>query len=174
MAKVVASDIGSVVLNEVPPFMMDNYKLRVKEALFDLSKASGNPMLTLRCEITSPLEVMRSGKKYSLDGLTVTFYFVTRVIENGILNEEKTAKKHGEFLEFLKKMDLPQEFDDENVDPVVFEGLEFYAILNSQESKPTKVNQDTGKREPILDAAGQPIVNGWEIQANNRNILKKA
>ena len=175
MAKVTEQD---VILTVVPPRMKDRYTLRVKSAEFGPSKSSGNPMLTLECEIIDPLIKVFDNKEYALDQLRVMYYFTTKVInpkddesEAAMITRSKIAK--GRLRELHKRLGLDPDFDDENYDIKVWDNVCFFAIVDSKEKIAQRQDPTTGKYEALVDGDKKPIKQGWEISAQGDDIMRR-
>lgn len=141
----------------------NRYSLRVKEAVFGPSKSSGNPMLTLNCEIYSPAVIDTEAGKFSIDGVRVTHYLTL------------TEKAIGRYIDFCNRVgiEVPDEIDTENVDATPFNGLCFDAILDSTPRELRQKPRDGQKvGDPIVDDNGQPILSGWDIRLTE--VLGKA
>lgn len=171
MAKI---NLADTPLNEVPPYLRDVFILRGKKAEPKVS-GKGNKMIMWRCEIASPLEVEREGKKYSLDGLECVYFLM--LTDDGI---KDLAKLH-------RRLELPlEDFDPDNPNCSLYEGIEFEALLNSEEDIPQKIKIDPDTQQPMkdekgkliyenmLDAEGKPITKGWRISCNLRDIIGRA
>lgn len=57
------------------------YANRITGASFSPSKSSGNPMVTVECEVVTPQEVEVGGEQVNIAGVSTTNYFVTTVID---------------------------------------------------------------------------------------------
>jgi hypothetical protein len=171
MAIVTDSD---VVFSQVPPYMRNKYVLRVKEAVFAPS-SKGNPMVTLRCEIVKPETVVIQGRTYALDSLEVNYWFPIKVYDErtGEVLVPETKKAQGKYKDFLKKLELPSDFDDENPDISEFQkGLMFSAMLDSREKVAQRRGED-GKYEQLKDDDGKKISLGWEVVANGSDVIRR-
>ena len=161
MSKWTKSDTAEVS-GQVPPYMKDNYTLRVLEATSGSSKSSGNPMITLKAEIVRPEKVKRGNKEYNIGGMQVMYYLPF------------SDKMKGQILDLYERLGLGGDIDLENLDAKPWEGMVFDAILDSEEDMPQKkVVAEDGKvtYEAIKDAAGQPVKRGFKIKANIQDIL---
>lgn len=144
---------------QVPPNFRDRVSLRIKDGSFDMSKSSGNPMVTFDCEILRPTSVSVGGVEYAgLDQLKLPLRLVF------------TEKNKGNIRDFYAKIGVPFAVDPNNVDVSPFKGKIFDAILTAREDAPTK-KDDAGKYVPIVDANGQPVKLGWTLPINLWDVL---
>lgn len=164
---------GETVTGQVPP----NYKgvliLRVKEAAFGPSKASGLPQMTWTLEVAHPLEVKSEfdGKTYGLDSKDLKMYIS--------LSETKKDGSPSDSLHYIinelhPKLGLPAEIDDENPNLKQYEGICFQILAETEERKEQR-KLPGGGYELVKDADGNEISRGWQWKMMNvRDILKKA
>lgn len=141
------------------PLPRDRYTLRCLKAEFGQSKSSGNPMITLKCEIVAPEEIEHGGTKYNISGRDVTFY--ASLSDKAIGDVFDLYDKFGQTLDTI---------DRENPDTAIFEGKTFDAILSAEEQFAQKMVAP-GQYERIKDANGKDISQGYRVQAQIRDIL---
>lgn len=156
-------EMAASVEGKVPPNMRDSYTLRIKEAGWKTSQASGNTMIVWECEIINPVSKSFGGTTYALDGLDVTYYLV---LSKKSYPDVKAA------LERLQLPELPDTLDQENLPDVSsHRGVVFAALLDSRERIATKKKEDGSGYEPILGPDGKKVSQGWEIICNVRDIF---
>lgn len=161
---------------QVPPNFKEVCTLRIKESKFSVSaQGKGNPQIVWNCEIVKPLEHKATdGKTYALDALELTFYFATKVFKDGQPDVEATAKAQDKLLTVHEKLDLPAEFDPENPNIKIYDGLMFDMILSSMEDIPQRRNPVTGAYEAMKGGDGKPIKKGYKFLTNSADILNRA
>jgi hypothetical protein len=154
---------ADVIVSGVPPRMLDKYTCRFKKAEFKPSN-SGNPMVTVESEIVRPATKTIGGKTYALDSLTIRDYFPITVLENGKVDEEKTKKARGRYLQFRKAIGLNPSFDPDAPGEKDIENVVVDRILDSKEEHHMRQKDDGSGLEPIIDeATKQPLSKGWSI-----------
>lgn len=132
------------------------YRVRCLDASFtEKNKSSGNPMVTLDCEIVAPEEVEHEGVTYRVAGQKFNIRLLC------------SPEKIGQVREFMDKLQVDHggEFNSDEV-KIYFRGCEWDMALSSTEQVKKyepKPGQSVG--DPILDGEGKPITNGWQIQA---------
>lgn len=152
------------------------YANRITGASFSPSKSSGNPMVTVECEVVTPQEVEVGGEQVNIAGVSTTNYFVTTVIDpkTKTVDEEATAKKRGQFREFWEKCGLDS--SEINWDNIEVKKLEGKVLLTQMESE-MEEKRATPTAEQIAKAkekgvrpegtimknpvTGKPLVNYW-------------
>ena len=145
------------------------YTVRVKDATFGPSKSSGNPMITLDCEIIEPEFVTVQGVKYPLDQVKVMYYLIL-VEAKGHLAKIVGPPSPS----LMERLGLANEIDDENPNTKQFEGLVFDAILSSREKLETIKDSVTGQFVPLLDGEGKQIKRGYELNTQIDDILGRS
>lgn len=96
-----------------------NFVNRVIAAEFGPSASSGNPMVTLTCEVVQPEEVEVNGETVTISGVKTTNYYVTTSLdkETKEVDEGKTAANRDKFKSLWSMMGLnPDEINWDNVD----------------------------------------------------------
>lgn len=116
------------------PLPTDRYSLRIKDATFGNSKSSGNPMITLQCEIFAPEKVKaRDDKEYVVAGREALYYLT---LTNSAMHFTGAA---------MQKLGLEPSIDMENPDTEQFKNLTFSATCGG-EDKPTRKSLTDAER----------------------------
>lgn len=143
----------------------DNYLVRVIEEAFGPSKSSGNPMITLSCEIISPETVSIAGEDYNVAGTKIQpSYFTTKTMKNGEVDVEKTEYNKVRLDELTTQFKMPAITDPEN--PALgFKGKVVWAIVKSEAKAktktPTQEQLEAGEKvgDVIIDPmTGEPVI----------------
>lgn len=115
-----------------------NFVNRIVSAEFGKSKSSGNPMITLKCEVVSPAVINVCGVDLTIAGVeTINYFSTASFTEDGTPDEEKTkaqrtrvkalyAAVFGEDSEEVKTLD----FDNPSV-----EGFKGKCVLTQMRPK---------------------------------------
>ena len=162
---------------QVVPGFKGAIGIRVKEQKYGPS-SSGNPMITLKCEVVNPDKVKcdLDGGDYEIVGQELTYY----IMLNEIDAKGKPSPNLWKFLnEFLPMCGLPSEFDDAaplksdaNPNGINLVGTCFEAVVTARQRKEQRRNPD-GSYSPLLDAQGKEIIKGWEWSSQTSDILRK-
>ena len=122
LSKVEASPTEVVTLPRNKQIPKGRYDLRIKEAKFGLSNASGKKMITLDVEIINPETVEHNqGGVFQVAGLSCKKILM--------MHNSQSLKELGGF---LTRLGLPTTIDDENPDTEQFVGKVFSDIVKSQ------------------------------------------
>lgn len=155
--------------NSTMAFPRDNYVVRCTKDEFGPS-SKGNAMITLEFEIDRPEEITVAGivedvptdVPVNIAGVkTQPVWLVTQVIENGVLNEEKSLKALTRANEWLATAGLPK-IEDPTNPQVQVKGKLFHAQVfgKTEEVRKTQTAAEkaAGKEAPILmnPVTGQP------------------
>jgi len=146
----------------VPPFPRRCVSARVMAATFGLS-GKDNKQVVLDCEIMNEEKIEAEGKTYNLAGTKFRLYLP--------LEGDTIDKTFG----FHSKVGLPDSIDDENPDTKAYVKVDFDILLSSREKKAVVADPNNkGKFIPYRDAAGNEVLQGYEIQANVDDVLGPA
>ena len=148
------------------PFPKNRYVLRGIKSTTGISKSSGNPMATIEVEIVcngSGNDIVEfEGQKVNVAGRKFVYYLVY------------TEENAQNVFDFFNKLNQPiEEFDPQNPPNTDFiKGLTFDAILSTQPNIP-RHPPGPGKKvgDPIKDANGKDIVNGYSVSNQLSDIL---
>lgn len=166
--------------NNKMPFPKDRYVLTCIEETFDVSKSSGNPMLTQTWEIVSPEFVEQGENKLNVAGCKVTRYVTTKVrstkeeIEAGAgpWNTERSDKNWARFHNELLLLGFPEdgEVDDEN--PPIFalnKTVDAIVYAKADVARKSPTPEQARRRQmgdPIKDADGKDVVT-YQLQIDS-------
>lgn len=141
----------------------DRYTCRVIGLKYEPSKGSGNPMVTVDCELCLPETVNVNGAQKEIAGKeTSPLYFPLINLVDGERDDKASSVSMNRYLQFMSKLQLPTEVDDENPD-LSYTGIVFDAICGAEESVRTK------EATPEQKAKGQK---GDEIKDENGKSIK--
>lgn len=130
-----------------------NFINRVIGATFAPSN-SGNPMITLEFEVVSPAEVEVAGDMYNIAGVKCKQYYPTTVLENSVVNGEKTSSARERVKTLFNRFELdPLTIDWDNVDVSGFRGKCILSHMkpdvDEQRKNPTAAQIEEAKRKGI-------------------------
>lgn len=141
-----------------------NFINRIKSVEFGPAKSSGNPMLTVKCEVISPEVVDVAGELVNIAGVETTNYYTTKVVGDD--------KRSGEVIERLVSTNPEQpglltilfpdnpefvsEFNPENPDQTVLKAMVGKCIMTSMSPKVEPMTA-TPTSEQIEDAKAKRI-----------------
>jgi hypothetical protein len=156
-------DKREVTLNPSIKLPRDRYTVRIKEESFEISKASGNPMIVLTCELVSPDSFVNpvDGGKVNIGGVELAKKYVVLSSKKG---EAEAQANFDRYADMRDKLGVP--IGDEGVDinnpPKVFVGKVIDAICDGEEfiqrKDPTPDQRAKGEQgNPITDTAGNQI-----------------
>ena len=140
------------------------YRARVlSTSVKKMTKRPECDMTTLKCEIISPETVQNAGKTVTSAGRQ--FYL-------RLMHVPGESWGNGAAQTFLDKLQIPcdEGYDTDKGDELL-KGMEFDIVLESEEQikrYPREEGEKEGK--PILDSAGNPVKNGWQIKAELSNV----
>lgn len=153
-----------------------NYINRIVGAEFSPSKNSGNPMVTISCEVVSPQEVDIGGEMINIAGVSASNYFTTTVYKEDkvTVDEEKTNNNRERFKEFYRSLELdPETINWDNIDTKPMLGKLVYCLMEPESVEKRKNPSSTqiaaakaAGRKPEGDimknpVTGKPLVQHW-------------
>lgn len=159
---------------------------RIIGVTFGPSKSSGNPMITVECEVLQPTEKEVGGEMVDVSGVKTINYFTTKVIGD----DEKTAKNVARLtgtgdavnppglirVLFPDNPEYADKFDPENPDAEMLKAMKGKIILTQmypeevEKRKDPTSEQITKAKESKKKAqgdvmknpiTGKPIINYW-------------
>lgn len=140
------------------------YICQVVDATFNPQNNSGNPMVTLDCEIVSPSPVaLADGSSAEIAGKK----FQIHLVLTGELQPDGKSYKGpiSNVLDLHDKLGIAGDLDTENPPLDSYRGVSFAAILDSEEEVALQrrlPGEKVGK--PILDDNNQPVKLGWKLK----------
>jgi hypothetical protein len=162
MAKIAKTDAVVGGRCQIPK---DLYRARCIGAKYGKS-AKDLPMTTLTCEVIGPESIEVNGQEYRIVGRQFKLY---------LMNVPEESWGQAQVFEFMDKLGIDHggEYDTDLVKEY-FLGMEFDIVLDSEEAVMRKAPQP-GQREGdvIKDGEGNPITNGWNIQAQMSGVPDK-
>jgi len=137
--------------NSSIPWSKDsNYVIRCLAANFAPSKA-GNPMLAFEYEVVAPTEMESGSDKVNIAGVKLRTWQVCQTLEDGVVNEEKSAKNKEALAKLYTAFGITTELNVENPDSQAFVGKCVYALLYDEETEqrksPTAEQLKAGQRQ---------------------------
>lgn len=155
------------------PFPVEsNYVNRITEVSFGPSKSSGNPMITMTCEVVMPQEIEAGGEMYNIAGVKTTNYYTTKTLTQGGFDEEKTENQVKRIKDLLTMLfpenpEYADKFNPDNPDADVLKAMQGKLILTQMSAEVTERRKTptaaqieeakkTGKR-PEGDVMKHPI-----------------
>lgn len=149
--------------NQSIPFNTDNYIMRVMEEKFGPS-SKGNPMVTLDFEMaTESMEV--AGVEYTISGNKTRQWYPVTVLEDGVVNPDKTAKARARLVEVYTKFGLDaSNINWDNPELGFKTKLVHVRGYNKEEAvfkTPTKEQLEKGQRQGdalVNPVTGQPVM----------------
>lgn len=151
-----------------------NYVNRIVGVIFGPSNSSGNPMITLTCEVVQPEEVEVGGVMYNIAGVQTKNYFTTQTD-----NEEKTFNARKRVTELLTKLGIDAEsLNWDNLGPQLepLKGKLLLTMMSSQiqerRKNPTLAEIEAAKKQGLTDfrnigkvmthpITGKALINYW-------------
>lgn len=158
-----------------------NYANRILGADFGNSKTSGNPMITIECEVVQPQEVEIDGVMVTIGGIKTTNYLTTQVLTKDGIDEEKTTSALKRVTDFLRPLfpDNPEYVDNFNPiapDKDMLKALKGKIVLTMMESEveerrktPTVAQIEAAKKQNVRPQGdlmkhpmtGKVLINYW-------------
>lgn len=147
-----------------------NYTNRIVGATFAPSN-KGNPMITLECEITQPQEVEIDGQQVTIAGVKTKNFYPTTVLEDGVVNEEKTNKSRKRLVDQLwDKLEMDAatiNWDNVDVKPLLGKLIltQMEAEVEEKRKSPTaaELAKDKNAQGQVMrnPKTGKALVNYW-------------
>lgn len=154
--------------NNKVPFPSDsNYMNRIIDAKFAPSKSSGQPMLTLEYEVVAPTAgVVIGDSEYNLLGVKVKKYHVTKKLNEGIVDIDKTAESQEQIKELYVLHGLDStDINWDNIDVKPFIGVVVYTQMYGEAVEERKLpTAEQLKRGDQGDLQRHPVTGEKLIQ----------
>ena len=151
-----------------------NYANRIVKASFGPSNNSGNPMITLECEVVAPEEVEVGGVMFNIAGVNTKNYYTTKTDD-----EEKTINARKRVTNLLTLLGIDtSNLDWDNLGPQIkpLEGRVILTMMSAQiqerRKTPTASQIEAAKKQGLTDfrnlgdvmkhpITGKSLINYW-------------
>lgn len=152
-----------------------NYTNRILSAKFGPSNSSGNPMVTLECEVVQPEEVEIAGENVTIAGVNTKSYYTTQVTDN----EERTVSSRKRLVDLLNNLGIDtSNLNWDNLGPQLqpLVGKCILTMMSAQVQErrktPTAAQIAEAKKNGVTDfrnigevmknpVTGKPLINYW-------------
>lgn len=149
------------------PWPKDNYVLTFTKGTFGVSKRTDNPMGTFELEVFSPSTMSSGSYEITVAGTPLKHYLVTKVLDEGEVDTEKTATATERVKDFYEKCGVNfATYNPENPDFTAFEGKKIWALLKNKRTEKRKDQTPEQKAEGEQGTILKDPISGAELVNN--------